>query len=339
MADGKPLRILLGDNVLYPLALGDGGVLLVDAGPDPPAHEGGPDSWESLGAQLGAQGIGVADVRLVLVTHAHLDHAGLAWRWAEAGATVLGGAGDVGAITLGQASREAQRTLQLADLERHGCPREVIEGMRSPRGGRHPAGLRWPSCPAEAIEVAAGGYAVEGGRTLEVIEAPGHTPGNLVGFVRETGELFSGDTLLPTSVTSVPTAGMHYPDAVAGASEGAGAARRWPSLPPFMATIERLRRLPVRRVLPGHGEVVEDPLRLFDRFEQHHARRAERVRAALGGGEPASAYAVAKAMFPRIPPRRLGQAITEVLGHLDLLEAAGRVEVVRDGDGVRYRLR
>jgi glyoxylase-like metal-dependent hydrolase (beta-lactamase superfamily II) len=336
-----PTRIPLADNVLYPLALGDGGVLLIDAGPDAPAHEGGADSWEALRVQLGALGIGVADVRLVLVTHAHLDHAGLAWRWAEAGATILGGAGDVAAIGLGQASREAQRALQLADLERHGCPGEVIEGMRSPRvsGGRHPEGLRWPACPAEAIEVAADGYALADGRKLEVIEAPGHTPGNLVGFVRETGELFSGDTLLPTSVTTVPTPGMHYPDAVSAASEEAARAERWPSLPPFVATIERLRRLPVRRVLPGHGQVVEDPLRLFDRFEQHHARRAVRVRAALEGGEPSSAYAVAKTMFPRIPPRRLGQAITEVLGHLDLLEAAGRVEVVRDRAGVRYRLR
>jgi len=322
-------RILLGDNVLYPLPLRDGGVFLIDAGPDIPARDTAEDSWTALATQLAAHGIEVGDVRFALVTHAHLDHAGLAYRWAEAGAQVLAGAADLRAIERGQASRDAQRALQLADLLRHGCPPDVIEGMRSPRG-RHPAGLRWEPCPRRSLAAPEPAYDLEGGRTLRVIDAPGHTPGNVVAFIAETGELFSGDTILPTTV---PTPGMHYPAAI----EGVADAPRWPSLPPFIDSVTRLRELPIRRILPGHGEPVEDPGRLFARFEEHHARRARRVRAALLEG-PASTYEVAKRMFPRIPPRRLGQAITELLGHLDLLEREGAVVVLREGDGVRYRL-
>jgi glyoxylase-like metal-dependent hydrolase (beta-lactamase superfamily II) len=322
-------RIPLGNNVLYPLALRDGGVFLVDAGPDIPTTDTTEESWPFLGAQLAAHGIEARDVRFALVTHAHLDHAGLAYRWAAEGATVLAGAADLAAIERGQASRDAQRRLQLADLLRHGCPPDVIEGMRSPRG-RHPAGLRWEPCPGDALEPAGATYDLEGGRTLRVIDAPGHTPGNVVAFIPETGELFSGDTILPTTV---PTPGMHYPQAVEGVED----APRWPSLPPFITSVASLRTLDVRRILPGHGQPVEDPDRLFERFEEHHARRARRVRVALLDG-PATTYEVAKRMFPRIPPRRLGQAITEVLGHLDMLEAAGEVEVVREGEVVRYGL-
>jgi glyoxylase-like metal-dependent hydrolase (beta-lactamase superfamily II) len=329
-SDESP-QIHLGDNVLYPLPLRGGGAFLVDAGPDIAGDDGVEDTWTSLGTQLAAHGIEVGDVRFVLVTHAHLDHAGLAYRWAEAGTTVLAGADDVAAIAQGQASREAQRALQLADLERHGCPREVVEQMRSPRG-RHPFGLRWEPCPADALESAGAAYELTEGRTLRVIDAPGHTPGNVVAFIPETGELFSGDTILPTTV---PTPGMHYPQAIDGIEN----APRWPSLPPFIESVSTLRKLGVRRVLPGHGEVVEEPERLFERFEKHHARRAQRVRAALEADGPMSVYDVAKAMFPRIPPRRLGQAITELLGHLDILEAAGEVEVLRDGEAIRYRLR
>lgn len=322
-------RFFLGDNVLYPLALRDGGVLLIDAGPDIPATDGSENSWTSLGAQLNAHGIEVGDVRFALVTHSHLDHSGLSYRWAESGATVLAGAADITAITLGQQGRELQRPLQLADLLRHGCPSDVIEAMRSPRG-RHPAGLRWQPCPADVLDTPAPEYELADGRTLQVIDAPGHTPGNLVAFIPETGELFSGDTILPTTV---PTPGMHYPAALDGVEN----APRWPSLPPFVASVAALHALPIRRVLPGHGDIVEEPERLFERFEKHHASRARRVRAALADG-PATTYEVAKRLFPRIPPRRLGQAITELLGHLDLLVANGDADFIDTGETLQARL-
>lgn len=321
-------RILLGDNVLYPLPLRAGGTFLVDAGLDIPASDTTEDSWTSLLAQLAAHGIEVGDVRVVLVTHAHLDHAGLAGRWAAEGASIVAGAADVAAITLGQASRDAQRALQLADLARHGTPTDVIEGMRSPRG--RIGSLRWNPTPAASLTPHAGVYELEDSQTLEVIDAPGHTPGNVVAFISGTGELFSGDTILPTTV---PTPGMHYPGAIDDIED----APRWPSLPPFVASVARIREREVRRILPAHGDIVDDPSKLFDRFEEHHARRSRRVRAALADG-PLSAYEVARRMFPRIPHRRLGQAITEVLGHLDILEAAGEAKFVDSNNRVRVRL-
>jgi glyoxylase-like metal-dependent hydrolase (beta-lactamase superfamily II) len=321
-------RIRLGDNVLYPLPLRDGGILQIDAGPDIPASESTEDSWSSLVTQLAAHGFEVSEVRTVLITHAHLDHAGLAGRWAAEGTSIVAGAADVAAITLGQASSDAQRALQLTDLRRHGTPIEVIERMRSPR--RHIASLRWEPTPAASLATHGGTYHLKDGHTLEVIDSPGHTPGNLVAFIPETGELFSGDTILPTTV---PTPGMHYPGAIDGIED----APRWPSLPPFVASVARIREREVRRILPAHGDVVDNTSRLFDRFEEHHARRARRVRAALADG-PLSAYGVAKRMFPRIPPRRLGQALTEVLGHLDRLVEAGAGEFIERDQQVQARL-
>src|SRR5690606_13093036 len=108
-------------------------------------------------------------------------------------------------------------------------------------------------------------FGLADGGTLRVLAAPGHTPGNLVAFIEggpHEGTLFSGDTLLPTTI---PTPGLHFPE---------GADRpRWPSLPPFLDSVARLRGLSVRRILPGHGEAVDEPGRLFARFEAHHAKR------------------------------------------------------------------
>lgn len=74
------------------LEYGESGTIaayLVESAGDLALVETGPDStYPHLVAALGRMGIGPADVRTVLLTHIHLDHAGAAWRLAREGATV-----------------------------------------------------------------------------------------------------------------------------------------------------------------------------------------------------------------------------------------------------------
>ncbi len=314
--------ISLAGNTIYALRLEGGGVLLVDAGPDVE------DTWDLAVAQAAVHGFAPSEVRAVLITHHHIDHAGLAARWAEAGARILVGAMDRPAVVAGLEWFEARTALRLAALTRHGCPPEVIEATREQTARR---GFRWAPCPSSSVDVARDGatFALRGGSTLQVVSAPGHTPGNFVGWVEATGDLYSGDTLLPATI---PTPGLHFPDGPDGTP-----GPRWPSLPPFLHSVRRLRALPIRRVLPGHGDVVDEPARLFERFEVHHARRARQVRALLDEA-PDTAYGLARRLFPRIGPLQLAQATTEVIGHLDVLYGSG--EAARDEvDGIaRYRL-
>lgn len=305
-------RILLEGNALYPLRLADGGVLLIDAGPDV-ASEDGAGTWELAVAQAAACRFAPHEVRAVLVTHHHIDHAGLAVRWAEAGARILVGGADRAALIAGREWYEARTPLRLDALRRHGAPEAVLDAQRA-QAGRY--GYRWEPCAAESVDAVADGatFALEGERELRVISAPGHTPGNLVAWIEATGELFSGDTLLPTTI---PTPGLHFPDGPDGAP-----GPRWPSLPPFLHSVRRIRGLPLRRLLPGHGDIVEEPARLLERFEAHHARRASQVRALLEA-QPDSAYGLARRLFPRIGALQLAQATTEVIGHLDVLYGAG----------------
>lgn len=321
------ISISLQGNTIYPLRLAGGGVLLLDAGPD---LEG---SWELAVAQAEGLGFEPGDVRAVLVTHCHIDHAGLATRWAAAGARVLAGAMDVPALLSGRDRYEERTSLRLEALRRHGCPPEVIEAQRG-QAGRH--GYRWARCPAGSVQAAADGaeFALEGGARLRVISAPGHTPGNLVGWVEATGELYSGDTLLPGTI---PTPGLHFPFLEGPDGPDGAPGPRWPSLPPFLHSVRRLRQLPVRRILPGHGAPVEDPARLLDRFEAHHGRRAAAIRRLLGE-QPDSAYGIARRLFPRIGPLQLAQATTEAIGHLDVLYGAGEALREESGGVVRFRV-
>ena len=327
----EPRPIALGDNVVYALDLAEGGILLVDGGPD----FGG--AWESAVAQAKAHGFAPADVRAVLLTHAHIDHAGLAHRWAGVGARILAGVADLPALDTAGPRGGPAREARTEELRHHGCPEEVLERLSAPRRpstGSGRAQMCWTPPPAAAVEPVEDGatFALAGGPSsggagaeLRVLAAPGHTPGNLVAFVSPapgaTGDLYSGDTLLPDTI---PTPGLHF---LAG-----GGGSRWPSLPPFVESIRRLRDLPVRRVRPGHGEAVDDPQRLFERFEIHHARRARRIRALLAE-RPDSAYGVATRLFPHLPAERAGQAMTEVIGHFDVLLASGEAQCEQGEQG------
>ncbi len=58
----------------------DGDLALIETGPD--------STWPRLRAALAEVGVRPGDIRTVLVTHVHFDHAGAAWRLAKEGATV-----------------------------------------------------------------------------------------------------------------------------------------------------------------------------------------------------------------------------------------------------------
>lgn len=103
---------------------------------------------------------------------------------------------------------------------------------------------------------------------LTVLHVPGHTSDS-VAFLREpTGELFSGDTVLGRGTTVVA-----HPDGVLAA---------------YLESLRTLRELAdrgsIRRILPGHGPVLDAPLPVLEHYLAHRADRLEQVRAALADG-------------------------------------------------------
>ena len=85
------------------------------------------------------------------------------------------------------------------------------------------------------------GAAVEGTEfRLEVLHTPGHAPNHLCFYLDEERVLFTGDTILDGTTSVISPA-------------------RGGDMVKYLASLERLRKLRLAKILPGHGDVIEDP--------------------------------------------------------------------------------
>lgn len=146
---------------------------VVETGEGPVLIETGPDStYDVLVRRLKALGYAPEDVRHVLVTHIHLDHAGAAWRFAEQGATVYVHPRGVKHL------RDPSRLLASAGR---------IFGERTEEIWGHPMPVA-----ADKIRVVENGEILRpGGARVEAHETPGHADHHLTWKIEYA--IFTGD--------------------------------------------------------------------------------------------------------------------------------------------------
>ena len=90
--------------------------------------------------------------------------------------------------------------------------------------------------------------------------------------------------------------------------------------------------MPVRTVLPGHGDEFGEHAALIDERFAMHERRARKI-AGLIAEQPRSAHALAQAIWGNVAVTQAFLTLSEVLGHIDLLVERGEV-VETDVDGI-----
>jgi glyoxylase-like metal-dependent hydrolase (beta-lactamase superfamily II) len=218
------------DLVNWTLVTDGAGVVLIDTG-----YPGQRDEVLATVRQLG---FGIADVRAILLTHAHIDHFGSAIRLAaEHGTPVYCHVNEVG-----HAKREYLEQASPVDVAMHAWqPRWLKWSLEISRQGAFTRG-GIPSTQGLTEEVAAGlpGHPI-------AIPTPGHTGGHCSYLV--DGVLISGDAL----VTGHPVS-----------------TRRGPQLLPSLfnhneadcvRSLGALAMLETEVLLPGHGDVWRGPVR------------------------------------------------------------------------------
>lgn len=136
---------------------------------------------------------------------------------------------------------------------------------------------------------------------LRALATPGHTKDSVSFLVEETGELFTGDTVLGRGTTVVA-----HPDG---------------RLADYLASLTRLAGLPLRLIRPGHGPEVTDPAGWLSFYLRHRQERLAQVRAAFEAGATTPAEIV-QAVYADVDPVLWAAAELSVRAQLDYLAAA-----------------
>lgn len=292
---------------------------LVDPGPD------WAETALELGAALAARGKRVEDVELVILTHQHYDHVGLAHVIrSKSGATVAGHELLGPFLADLPASMEAEDTYQADVMRVHGVPEPAIQELyETSKEHRRYGG----SVVVDRL-LRDGDVIQAGGRPLAVHHRPGHSPTDTI-FVDESERLaIVGDHLIG-HISSNPV--THRP-----LSRPADTRNRLLSLPAYIDSMRKTAALDVDVLLPGHGNPVEEHRSLVEERIGFHERRKQRIYDGLGD-EPMTARELALGLWGSVAEREAFLTLSEALGHLDLLEADGAVRTVEGDDGlIRY---
>jgi glyoxylase-like metal-dependent hydrolase (beta-lactamase superfamily II) len=299
---------------VYAVTGSDGPVLIDSGWAVADARELLQTALREIGAELG-------DVQRFLVTHMHRDHYSQAIHLRrEFGTTVALGAEE--RWSLEAVSRPGRMAAQeQVELLRALGATEIAEAMSGKKPHHDPAEWELPDEWLTGDQTIAAN-----GRSLEVVETPGHTRGHVVFYDTPASLLFAGDHVLPTITPSI---GFEP----AGTPNPLGA---------FLDSLALVRSRPDAMLLPAHGSVAPSVHDRVDELVEHHRVRLDVMAAVLAEGADRAIDVAAKVTWTR-RERTLDEldvfnqflAVCETGAHLQLLVAQGRATMTEQ-DGVRH---
>lgn len=310
-----PTPFAVGAVNLY--VIDDDPLTLVDAGPNSGVAL---DDLERGLEQLGHR---IEDIGLLILTHQHMDHIGLARIIARRSG------GDVAALdALAPYLQRFGEDMELDDrfaarqLLRHGIPEDVVHALRAVSASYR----AWGSSVTVTLPLSPGSTVKLRDRSLEVLHRPGHSPSDTVFWDAERRILIGGDHLIG-HISSNPLLTRPLGDR----GEEDAASPRPQALVSYIASLEATREMDIELILAGHGVPVQGHIALIDERLRLHERRAQKIYD-LVAERPRTAYEIAQALWGTVAVTQAYLTLSEVLGHADLLLNRGRiVETVRDG--------
>jgi glyoxylase-like metal-dependent hydrolase (beta-lactamase superfamily II) len=290
----------------------DGGIVLFDTG------IGGAGGLRRLDMALAQAGFGLEDVRLVVCTHSHTDHYGLAAPITEAAGCELWMHPRWEHVRLLADDPAAALEQRLEVARSSGVPPAALERYRSARSDSD-TGIETIKVPDRELVP---GVEVETDLgTWQVHETPGHAPSHVVLHQPERRLMISGDHLLGRTVLFFDYG--HSPDPVGE----------------FLSSLSAVEPLEVGLVLPGHGRPFRDPEAKIAEARRQVAELQGKVGEALAEGERTAFEIVATILGEDNLNSPAGAWVLQiVLSFLDHMAIGGEVVVVDGTDPQRWRV-
>jgi glyoxylase-like metal-dependent hydrolase (beta-lactamase superfamily II) len=277
----------------WALAAGSG-VVLVDTG----MHE--PGSMAHLERALDQAGLKVEHVRLIVCTHAHVDHCGQAPAIAQRARCEVWMHHDHAHHTDGDPEEALKRRVVVA--HQSGVPAEAVQRWIERRRGQ---GTGQAGVLRIDRELAEGDTVDTDLGAWRVIDTPGHAPSHICLYQPERRLLISGDHLLGRVSLYFDTG--YTPDPVAE----------------FLDSLGKVENLDARLVLSGHGRPFTDIAGHVAANRSLIEQRLTAVQAAL----PGTAYEIAQGVYgERFNELTATWLLTKTLAWLSHLERRGLAE-------------
>jgi glyoxylase-like metal-dependent hydrolase (beta-lactamase superfamily II) len=260
-------------------------------------------------------GVELDQLELLILTHRHVDHFGLAAEVHErSGCQVVASVVDGPFMAKWEGMVIGSREQLRRQGRSFGIPEELFSNNE-----------RWVraiTAAARAVDsdrlVRDGDVVRAGGRDWRVIECPGHTEGLVTFFHEESGVLLANDHVL-RHITPNPDVYNYDPDHLHS------------GLPDYIASLKKVRDLPASLVLPGHGYEMTDLKGRVADILRHHDIRAQKVHDIVRA-ERNTVFGIAEQVWPSLRPQDSHLAVREIIGHLVLLLQDGRVDQRWEGD-------
>jgi len=276
--------------------------ILVDCGEQTEA------SWQALRKALKNQGLSPSDIQKIIITHAHVDHIGMAGQLCEinnAEVWIPDYAKDWVYDLENMRKRRTRLIIQTFDefqVPQNSYIRDVFSQIFTSFQ------KAWGPIPAANIHTYTEGDQIALGKnTWEVIHTPGHCINQCCFFEPRERQLISADMLLPITPSPVIEANLMPPY------------NRTKSLPQMLQSYEKVKNLSPKIVYPGHGLPFENAKDVIaQQVARIHKRKNECLDHLKGGN--LSVFEIFKRMYGK---NIVGWPM--LLGYLDLLESEGYI--------------
>lgn len=178
-------------------------------------------------------------------------------------------------------------------------------GQLPPPGPRQDQGFAPDTVLGDGDRLVTGEFA------LRAVHTPGHAPNHLCYLHEGLGWLFTGDHVMNGSTVVIDP-----PDG---------------NMDQYLASLDRLKRLELEKLAPGHGDLLDDPHSEVDWIIEHRLDREARVVAALSPLHEKTDEELVAEVYDEVDAHLHPIAMRTLLAHLIRLENNGRARETGSG--------
>jgi glyoxylase-like metal-dependent hydrolase (beta-lactamase superfamily II) len=290
------------------LAIGDT-ITLIDTG------NPGKESFQQLKKKLHKHGVTFNDLDQIILTHIHIDHAGgIPYIQEETDIPIFVHEQAKGSINTGihKFNRDQQFFQQFLWSCGANPTKHIVQRSYKEENWRNVHYLN----EGESVSI--------GGEPFEVIYVPGHSQSDLLLWNSKTGDAFAGDHLIKSFSVNAFIEPPRLDEE-----------ERPKPLLQYRNSLEKISRLPLNTIYPGHGEPFTNHIDLIQTRLQEQESRCEQIVAILANTRK-SIFEICTVMYPRLKGKTIFLGLSQIQGHLDLLEVRHKVIFAQNGSIVEY---